>query len=154
MNEMCRFSSDFWPPSRRDPLRKGLILVAEDDPDLSKLLRIYLESQGIEVVLTKKGQAVVEICIQNIPDAIILDEGLPDINGAEVYRKLRSNPKTKHIPVAFMPKSSSIPKLKLGTKDKIITKPFDVEEIKGYIEGVMPKNPRAPGAILWQSDQE
>lgn len=141
MNEMFRFSSDFWPPSRRDPLRKGLILVAEDDPDLSKLLRIYLKAQGIEVVLTKKGQAVVEICIQNIPDAIILDENLPDINGAEVYRKLRSNSKTKHIPVAFMPKSSSIPKLKLRTKDKIITKPFDVEEIKGYIEEVIPKNP-------------
>jgi two-component system, OmpR family, phosphate regulon response regulator PhoB len=146
------------PPSRRDPLSKGLILVVEDDLDISKMLRIDLDSQGYETHLTKQGKEVLEICIQNMPDAVILDPNLPDISGGEVYKELRSNPKTKHIPVVFIPEDSeeahqAFMGLKLGKKDKVITQPFDIEELKRYIEGVIPKNPDAPGTVLWKSDK-
>ena len=107
-------------------------------------------------MLANKGVEVVSSCIQNRPDVVILSTNLLDRSAGGVYRKLRANQKTKEIPVLFLSEGDKTRKeleiLELRKEDEIITKPFDVENIKSYVERVIPQDPQRPGSILWQSD--
>jgi DNA-binding response OmpR family regulator len=111
----------------------GRILVVEDDPDISKMLRIYFDSQGYEVLVEMRGSEALETCAKKMPNVVVLDINLPDINGYEVCRELRGNLRTKHIPIIFLTqkdeRSDKIKGLELGADD-YITKPFDIEELK------------------------
>ena len=116
----------------------GRILVVEDDPDISKMLRIYFDSQGYEVILEMRGGDALQTCAKKMPNVVVLDINLPDMNGYEVCRELRSNLRTKHIPIIFLTqkdeRSDKIKGLELGADD-YITKPFDIEELKLRVQG-------------------
>jgi DNA-binding response OmpR family regulator len=118
----------------------GRILVVEDDPDISKMLRIYFDSQGYEVLVEMRGGDALETCAKKMPNVVVLDINLPDMNGYEVCRELRSNLRTKHIPIIFLTqkdeRSDKIKGLELGADD-YITKPFDIEELKLRVQGAM-----------------
>ncbi len=112
---------------------KGRILVVEDDADISNMLRIYFTSQGYEVVAVMRGGEALERCRQQLPQVIVLDIMLPDIDGYEVCTQLRTNLRTSHIPIIFLTqkdeRSDRIAGLELGADD-YITKPFDIEELR------------------------
>lgn len=117
---------------------KGRILVVEDDVDISKMLRIYFDSQGYEVLVATRGNDALEICRKKLPNVVVLDIQLPDIDGYEVCRSLRSNTRTSYVPIIFLTqkdeRSDKIAGLELGADD-YITKPFDIEELKLRVEG-------------------
>ena len=139
------------PPTGGDPGRKGLILIVEDDPDISKMLRIYFDAQGYETVIEKLSANVVEIALQNLPDVIILAMSLPDDEGDQLYGALQANPKTQHIPVVLLPKEEEaqgkLDALDLKENDQFISKPFDIEKLKQAVERVIPKDLSAPGRV-------
>lgn len=114
-------------------MSKPRILVVEDDFDISNMLRIYFQSQGYEVAVAPRGGDALEMCRQQLPNIVVLDIMLPDIDGYEVCRQLRSNLRTSHIPIIFLTqldeRSDKIHGLELGADD-YITKPFDVEELR------------------------
>ncbi|HID88716.1 MAG TPA: response regulator [Anaerolineae bacterium] len=114
-------------------MSEGRILIVEDDFDISNMLRIYFQSQGYEVSVAPRGEDALEMCRQQLPNVVVLDIMLPDIDGYEVCRRLRSNLRTSHIPIIFLTqrdeRSDKIHGLELGADD-YITKPFDVEELK------------------------
>lgn len=114
-------------------MSKSRILVVEDDFDISNMLRIYFQSQGYEVAVAPRGGDALEMCRQQLPNIVVLDIMLPDIDGYEVCRQLRSNLRTSHIPIIFLTqkdeRSDKIQGLELGADD-YITKPFDVEELR------------------------
>jgi len=114
-------------------MSKPRILVVEDDFDISNMLRIYFQSQGYEVAVAPRGGDALEMCRQQLPNIVVLDIMLPDIDGYEVCRQLRSNLRTSHIPIIFLTqkdeRSDKIQGLELGADD-YITKPFDVEELR------------------------
>jgi len=114
-------------------MSKPRILVVEDDIDISNMLRIYFQSQGYEVAVAPRGGDALEMCRQQLPNIVVLDIMLPDIDGYEVCRQLRSNLRTSHIPIIFLTqkdeRSDKIQGLELGADD-YITKPFDVEELR------------------------
>jgi DNA-binding response OmpR family regulator len=95
-------------------------------------------------------------CVQNRPDVVILSTNLPDRSAGGVYRKLRANLKTKDIPVLFLSEGKKscreLEILELRKEDEVIKKPFDIEEIKSYVERMIPHDTRGPGSVLWQSD--
>ncbi|MGQ9600421.1 MAG: response regulator [Anaerolineae bacterium] len=111
-------------------MSKGRLLIVEDDVDISKMLRIYFDSQGFETMVALRGEEALEICRRKLPHLIILDIMLPDINGYEVCRRLRANLRTGHIPIIFLTqrdeRSDQIAGLELGADD-YITKPFDLQ---------------------------
>ncbi len=117
---------------------KGRILVVEDDIDISKMLRIYFDSQGYEVLVANRGEEALEICRKKLPNVVVLDIQLPDIDGYHVCRSLRSNTRTSYVPIIFLTqkdeRSDKIAGLELGADD-YITKPFDIEELKLRVEG-------------------
>jgi len=121
-------------------MSSGRILVVEDDADISKMLRIYFDSQGYEVILEMRGGEALETCAKKMPNVVVLDINLPDMNGYDVCRELRSNLRTKHIPIIFLTqkdeRSDKIKGLELGADD-YITKPFDIEELKLRVQGAM-----------------
>lgn len=111
-------------------MSKGRLLIVEDDFDISNMLRIYFDSQGYETTVALRGEEALEICRRKLPNLIILDIMLPDINGYEVCRQLRANLRTSHIPIIFLTqrdeRSDQIAGLELGADD-YITKPFDLQ---------------------------
>ena len=119
-------------------MSKGRILVVEDDFDISNMLRIYFQSQGFEVTVAARGEDGLELCRQQLPHVIVLDIMLPDIDGYEVCRRLRSNLRTSHVPIIFLTqkdeRSDRIAGLELGADD-YITKPFDIEELRLRVQG-------------------
>ncbi len=121
-------------------MSKGRILVVEDDFDISNLLRIFFDSQGYEVVVAPKGNDALELCRRNLPNIVVLDIQLPDIDGYEVCRRLRGNLRTSHIPILFLTqrdeRSDKIAGLELGADD-YITKPFDIEELKLRVQNAI-----------------
>ena len=112
---------------------KGRILVVEDDFDISNMLRIYFTGQGYDVQVAPRGGDALALTRRQLPQLIVLDIMLPDMNGYEVCRELRSATRTSHIPVIFLTqkdeRSDKIAGLELGADD-YITKPFDIEELK------------------------
>lgn len=114
-------------------MSEGRILVVEDDFDISNMLQLYFKSQGYEVYVAPRGGDALELTRQKMPNVIVLDIMLPDIDGYEVCRRLRTNLRTSHIPIIFLTqkdeRSDKIHGLELGADD-YITKPFDVEELR------------------------
>ena len=111
----------------------GRILVVEDDFDIANMLRIYFTGQGYNVEVAPRGSDALTVCRRQLPDLIILDIMLPDMDGYAVCRELRTTTRTKHIPIIFLTqkdeRSDRIVGLELGADD-YITKPFDIEELK------------------------
>ena len=121
-------------------MSKGRILVVEDDLDLSKMLRLYFDSQGYEVLTVTRGSEALKVCRMRQPNVVVLDIMLPDLDGYDVCRELRGNLRTSHIPIIFLTqkdeRSDKIAGLELGADD-YITKPFDIEELKLRVQGAM-----------------
>jgi len=111
---------------------KSKILIVEDDADTSDMLCEYFNSRGYEVLSAAWGSDALELCQRILPDVIILDIRLPDINGYDICQELRSNLQTRRTPVIFLTHQNGredvITGLKLGAVD-YITKPFDIEEL-------------------------
>jgi DNA-binding response OmpR family regulator len=112
---------------------KPRLLIVEDDIDISNMLRIYFTGQNFEVDTALRGSDALDKTRQNFPHLIVLDIMLPDIDGFEVCRILRTNTRTSHVPIIFLTqkdeRSDKLQGLELGADD-YITKPFDIEELK------------------------
>ena len=87
-----------------------------------------------------RGQEALTVCHKQVPNVIILDINLPDIDGYEVCRTLRNSLRTSHIPIIFLTqkdqRSDRIAGLELGADD-YITKPFDIEELKLRVQNAL-----------------
>ena len=126
-------------------MSKPRILVVEDDFDISNMLKIYFSGQEFEVEIASRGSEVLEKTRQGLPHLIVLDIMLPDIDGYEVCRLLRTNTRTSHIPIIFLTqkdeRSDKLQGLELGADD-YITKPFDIEELKLRIQNAISRAER------------
>ncbi len=126
-------------------MSKARLMIVEDDPDISNMLRIYFNGQGYDVDLAQRGSEALEKTRQVMPHLIVLDIMLPDIDGYEVCRTLRTNTRTSHIPVIFLTqkdeRSDKLQGLELGADD-YITKPFDIEELKLRVQNAIARAER------------
>jgi DNA-binding response OmpR family regulator len=121
-------------------MNRGYILVVEDDPDISNMLRLYFTGEGYNVTITAHGKQAQALCHQERPDLIILDIMLPDTDGFAVFQQLRMDPYTKPIPVIFLTqkdgRSDQLAGLELGASD-YITKPFELRELKLRVKNLL-----------------
>jgi len=109
------------------------ILIVEDQPNTAEMLTSYFKAQGYEVTSVGWGKDALAFVEHTIPDLIMLDIRLPDIDGYEVCRQLRTQRRTEHVPVLFLTerreRGDRLLGLKLGAVD-YVTKPFDVQELR------------------------
>lgn len=82
----------------------GRILVVEDDIDISKMLRIYFDSQGYEVLVANRGSEALETCRRKLPNVVVLDIQLPDIDGYESVAVCAAIPAPATCRLSFSPK--------------------------------------------------
>lgn len=124
---------------------KPRLLVVEDDIDIGNMLKIYFSGLEFEVDVAVRGSDALDRTKQVLPHLIVLDIMLPDIDGYEVCRNLRTNMRTSHIPVIFLTqkdeRSDKLQGLELGADD-YITKPFDIEELKLRVQGAIRRSER------------
>ena len=115
------------------PERRQQLLVVEDDLDLAEMLKAYFNVQGFDVLTAAWGKEAVEKAHDQVPSLVVLDIRLPDIDGFEVCRQLRSSRKTQDIPIIFLTEKrdrvDKLQGLELGVVD-YITKPFDIQELR------------------------
>jgi DNA-binding response OmpR family regulator len=112
---------------------KSKILIVEDDPDVAEMLTAYFRSQDYDVFTVNWGEDGVRSALQVSPDLAILDIRLPDIDGYEVARRLRTDRRTANIPIIFLTekrdRADKLQGLEIGADD-YITKPFDIQELR------------------------
>ena len=112
--------------------RSGPILVVEDMPNVLELLSVTLQFKGYPVVTAVNGQKALEVIEKEMPAMIITDILMPRMDGYSLVHRLRSNPKTRHIPVVFLSATYVTPEdkefaLNLGAT-RFLEKPVDTEE--------------------------
>jgi DNA-binding response OmpR family regulator len=111
---------------------KQKILVVDDEPDAVELLRVNLESAGYAVASAHDGEEALKKARMTLPELIILDLMLPEVDGMEVCKVLRRDQKTSHIPIIMLTaKAAEIDRvlgLELGADD-YVTKPFSPREL-------------------------
>jgi two-component system KDP operon response regulator KdpE len=126
---------------RPDPPRPGPggpgILIVEDEPELVRALRINLRARQYEVLTAGTGREALKVAASHPPDAIILDLGLPDIDGTDVIVSLRQ---WYHAPIIVLSGRTS-PGDKIGAldvgADDYVTKPFAMAELLARLRAVL-----------------
>ena len=121
------------------------ILIADDEPPIRRFLRTSLAAQGFRVVETADGKGALDAAAQEKPDLVILDLGLPDMNGLDVIRALRAK---SDVPVIVLSvrgdEQGKVAALDLGADD-YVTKPFGTDELIARIRTAMRHRFQAQG---------
>ena len=124
-------------------ISKKKVLIVDDEKELVKLVTFHMAIAGYDVLSAKNGIEALEICESEKPALVILDIMLPTIDGWEVCRRLKRNPRTMHIPIIMLTALSEIDdKLKgfgLGTDD-YVTKPFSPRELVVRVKRVLARS--------------
>ena len=123
------------------------LLIVEDDVDVAEMLTAYFRGQNYEVYAVNWGEDALKTCRTVRPDLIILDIRLPDIDGFEVARRLRTNQRTQDIPIIFLTnrrdRADRLQGLQLGADD-YITKPFDIQELRLRVRNSLQRTTTGP----------
>jgi two-component system, OmpR family, KDP operon response regulator KdpE len=113
------------------------VLLVEDDPPIRRLLRASLSTQNYRVIEAETGRAAFETFQRQRPDLVIIDLGLPDMDGIELIRELRAN---SHVPIIVLSSRSNVrakvDALELGADD-YVTKPFNMEEFMARLRAAL-----------------
>jgi len=118
---------------------KKKILVVEDDRDISELITYNLEREGYEIACLYDGSQVVDFVTQRKPELIILDLMLPEVDGIEICRALKSDTGTKHIPIVMLTAKSEEADVVVGLQmgaDDYISKPFSPKVLVARIKAI------------------
>jgi two-component system response regulator MprA len=126
------------------------ILVVDDDRAVRDALRRALSLAGYEVAQAEDGEQALERIAQSVPDAVVLDIGLPGVDGLEVCRRVRMI--GNRVPILMLTArdavSDRIDGLDVGADDYMV-KPFDVGELKARLRALLRRaNPEAAGGVL------
>jgi two-component system response regulator VicR len=117
------------------------ILCIEDEPEMIDLIKLILERKGFEVLGAVGGKEGLEVIRREMPDLILLDLMMPEVDGWEVFRQMRADEQLKDIPVIVVTaKAQSIDKvlgLHIAKVDDYVTKPFGPQELLKSVNKVL-----------------
>jgi PAS domain S-box-containing protein len=122
---------------RQNASHHGTILIVDDESLTPRLLANVLTRQGYEVCAVDQGQSALKLVQERLPDLILLDVMMPGIDGHEVCKRLKGDPRTQDIPILFVSGSESIAEkiraFESGAAD-FLTKPLQLEEVIARIK--------------------
>ena len=125
---------------------KPRVLIVEDEPGIADTLQYALRTEGFEPAWCATGEEALARIAQAVPALVILDVGLPDASGFEVFKRIRA---TSEVPVVFLTARSDeidrVVGLELGADD-YIAKPFSPRELVARVRGVLRRSARSPPA--------
>lgn len=112
------------------------ILICDDDPAILRVLEVNLDVEGYDVLLARHGEEAIEVAAAEHPDLIILDIMMPKLDGLEVCRRIKSDPKLAKIPIVLLSARAQDMDIREGLEigaDAYLTKPFDPVELLDVI---------------------
>lgn len=118
-------------------MEKYKILVADDDPNICELLRLYLEKEGYEAVIASNGEEAVSLFLKSSPDLVLLDIMMPKLDGWQTCKRIRE---TSDCPIIMLTAKGEVFDRVLGLDlgaDDYIVKPFDTKEVIARIKAVL-----------------
>ncbi len=134
-------------------MEKGTILVVEDEANIADLVDLYLAREGYRVLKQATGEGALDAVRTHRPRLVVLDIGLPDIDGLEVCRRIRS---TGNLPVIFLTARGDevdrVLGLELGADD-YLTKPFSPAELVARVKAVLRRVDGTSTAEIVQADR-
>jgi PleD family two-component response regulator len=123
----------------------GTILVVEDDPFISDALEEVLDEFGYTVALASNGRDALEALQSNRPDLILLDLTLPDVDGLDLTRQLRSDPRWNAVPIIALTARDHLNDRVAGLReglDDYLTKPFNIAELAARLDANLRRSRR------------
>jgi len=115
------------------------ILIAEDDAGVAEMLEMRFKESGYEVVTAATGPQALEKIAAEAPDLVILDYSLPRMSGAEVCRKIKSNPKSSALPVLMLSGHSPDCLNEIQEADAVFEKPYRSDELLKKVRDLLGK---------------
>jgi DNA-binding response OmpR family regulator len=132
-------------------MERGTIVVVDDEPNIADLVGMYLEREGYRVLQAATGGAGLQAFADHRPRLVVLDVGLPDLDGLEVCKRIRQ---TSQVPIIFLTaRDGEIDRvlgLELGADD-YITKPFSPAELVARVKAVLRRVDGAPAPEVLQA---
>jgi DNA-binding response OmpR family regulator len=128
-------------------MEKVRILLVDDEPSFTRMLKLNLEKRGYTVMVENNGAYAYTVAQDFMPDFVFLDVIMPDVDGGEVAAKLRRDPRFKDTPIVFL--TAGVSKEATRAKGNIIggqqylAKPVTVDDVVACIEKVMGKKKAA-----------
>ena len=117
------------------------ILCVEDEPEMIDLIRLILGRRGFDVKGAAGGTEGLKMVREDLPDLVLLDLMMPDMDGWEVYQQMKADDKTRNIPVIVVTaKAQNIDRvlgIHIAKVDDYITKPFSPQELLTSVEKVL-----------------
>lgn len=122
---------------KRDRLK---ILIVDDEPDIPELLKLSLINEPYDFLVAYNGEQAIDITLKELPDLILLDIMMPDMDGYEVVENLKKSKTANEIPVMMISAKTAVEDKVKGMElgiDDYISKPFDKREVKARIKMIM-----------------
>ena len=132
------------------------ILIVDDDLTLRRVLRNSLEQRGYQVISVDSGKEALIKFAEDIPDIIVSDVSMPEMDGFEFCRQLRSQPSGKLIPFIFLSAKNELEDRIQGHiigADSYLTKPFEMKELLANIEALIERSRRVHAEIVHLIEQ-
>ena len=116
------------------------VLIVEDEPEIAELIEFHLRREGIRTRIVPSGRKALEMIDRKRPDLVILDLMLPDLDGFQICRRLKSSPETGRIPVVMVTAKSEdadvVTGIELGADDYVM-KPFSPKVLVARVKNVI-----------------
>jgi len=124
------------------------VLVVDDERDILELVKYNLDKEGYQVTVVTTGEDALAAARTKLPDIVILDLMLPGVDGLEVCRRLKADPKTRTIPIVMLTakgdEADVVTGLELGASD-YVTKPFSPRVLTARIKAVLRRGDEEDG---------
>ena len=137
--------------SRRRRARASKVLVAEDHADTRLLLRTLLERHGLAVVEACNGEEACDVAVRERPDLILMDGGLPVLDGIAATRRLRGLDSLSGVPIVFLSGHAG-PQYQLDARaagcDDYVVKPFDLARLDNILARHLPRRRRRKTEVI------
>lgn len=126
------------------------ILVVDDDKAINELIKVNLKLAGYDVVQANDGIQGFALAKQELPNLVILDVMMPNVDGYTVAQRIRQNDSTKNIPILMLTALSDIEDKGRGFAigiDDYLVKPFDMEELKMRVKAILKRSNQLPESM-------
>ncbi|MGC8490178.1 MAG: response regulator [Syntrophobacteraceae bacterium] len=140
-------------------MNRSKILVVEDDEDIAQLLALTMKKAGFEVAVSENGQEALHLIRRHPPDLLLLDLMIPGVDGFEVCREIKRDPRTAEVPVLILTARGEeidrIIGLELGADDYVV-KPFSPRELLLRVRAILRRSGQEyhPRALFNKSGME